>query len=257
MNTSPAATPAFSRRDTLKLLGLLGASAVVGSDPNALAQSSPRAETAAVGTGALSYPFALPPLGYKYDALEPHMDARTMEIHHTKHHQTYVTNANGALEKLPALQGMTAEQLMRGLEQVPESARAIIRNNVGGHLNHTFFWELLTPGGAKDPQGALADGLKATFGDISTFKRQFATAAAGRFGSGWAWLVTKGGKLEITSTPNQDSPLQDGAVPILGLDVWEHAYYLKYQNRRADYVQAFWEVVNWDVATQNLRRSMV
>ncbi len=196
-------------------------------------------------------PFTLPPLPYANDALEPHIDARTMEIHHDKHHQAYVNNLNAAIEKAPELANKSLDDLMRGINSVPEAVRTAVRNNGGGHWNHSMFWEIM--GGAKkggEPTGKLGDAIKSAFGDFSKFKEQFAAAAAGRFGSGWAWLVNDGGKLSITSTPNQDNPLMDGKAAILGLDVWEHAYYLKYQNKRPDYVTAWWNVVNWDAVAK-------
>jgi len=191
-------------------------------------------------------PFTLPSLPYAYDALEPHIDAKTMEIHHTKHHQAYVNNLNAAIEKAPELQGKSLDDLMRGINSVPEAVRTAVRNNGGGHWNHSMFWQLMGSGKGGEPSGKLATAIKSAFGDFAKFKEQFAAAAAGRFGSGWAWLVNDGGKLSITSTPNQDTPLMDGKTAILGLDVWEHAYYLKYQNRRPDYVTAWWNTVDWD-----------
>jgi Fe-Mn family superoxide dismutase len=197
--------------------------------------------------------FTLPPLPYAYDALEPHIDARTMEIHHTKHHQTYVNNLNAALEKAPQLEGKSLDDLMRGINSVPEAVRTAVRNNGGGHWNHTMFWEIMGPKKGGEPSGALADAIKRSFGDFAKFKEQFTAAAAGRFGSGWAWLIDEGnGKLSITSTPNQDNPLMDGKKVVLGLDVWEHAYYLKYQNRRPDYIAAWWNVVNWSAVAKRL-----
>ena len=193
-------------------------------------------------------PFTLPALPYAANALEPHMDARTMEIHHGKHHQAYVTNLNTALDKAPDHASKTVEQICASLSGVPEAVRGAVRNNGGGHWNHTLFWELMAPGAGGAPGGALADAIKSSFGDFDKFKEQFAAAGVGRFGSGWAWLVNDGGKLSITSTPNQDNPLMDGkpaSSVLLGLDVWEHAYYLNYQNRRADYIKAWWNVVNW------------
>ena len=192
--------------------------------------------------------FTLPPLPYANDALEPHIDAKTMEIHHDKHHQAYVNNLNAAIEKAPELQGKSLDDLMKGINSVPESVRTAVRNNGGGHWNHSMFWQIMGPGKGGEPTGRLADAIKTAFGDFSKFKEQFAAAGAGRFGSGWAWLVTDGGKLSITSTPNQDNPLMEGKTAILGLDVWEHAYYLKYQNRRPDYLAAWWNVVNWQEA---------
>jgi Fe-Mn family superoxide dismutase len=199
-------------------------------------------------------PFTLPPLPYPYDALEPHIDARTMEIHHTKHHQAYVNNLNAAIDKAPELANKSLDELMRGVNGLPESVRTAVRNNGGGHWNHSMFWQLMGPGKGGEPRGALADAIRQSFGDFSKLKEQFAAAAAGRFGSGWAWLVDDGGKLSITSTPNQDNVLMDGKKAILGLDVWEHAYYLKYQNRRPDYVTAWWNVVNWDEVSKQFGR---
>ena len=198
-------------------------------------------------------PFTLPALPYAYDALEPHIDARTMEIHHTKHHQAYVNNLNAALEKAPQLEGKSLDDLMRGINSVPEAVRTAVRNNGGGHWNHSQFWEWMGAKRGGEPTGRLADAIKGSFGDFAKFKEQFAAAAAGRFGSGWAWLIDDGkGKLSITSTPNQDNPLMEGKKAILGLDVWEHAYYLKYQNKRPDYVAAWWNVVNWDAVAKKL-----
>jgi Fe-Mn family superoxide dismutase len=197
-------------------------------------------------------PFTLPALPYAYDALEPHIDARTMEIHHTKHHQAYVNNLNAAIEKAPELANKSLDDLMRGIASVPESVRTAVRNNGGGHWNHSLFWQLMGPGKGGEPTGKLADAIKSAFGDFAKFKEQFAAAGAGRFGSGWAWLITDGGKLSITSTPNQDNPLMEGKTAILGLDVWEHAYYLKYQNRRPDYIAAWWNVVDWEAVAGRL-----
>ncbi|HSA57577.1 MAG TPA: superoxide dismutase [Gemmatimonadaceae bacterium] len=193
-------------------------------------------------------PHALPALPYAFDALEPHIDAQTMQIHHGKHHQAYVNNLNAALDKQPDLHQKSLDDLLGGLNSVPEGIRTAVRNNGGGHWNHTMFWQIMGPKAGGEPGGKLADAIKSSFGDFTKFREQFAAAAAGRFGSGWAWLVRDGGKLSITSTPNQDNPLMDGRKAsdiLLGLDVWEHAYYLKYQNRRPDYVTAWWNVVNW------------
>ena len=198
--------------------------------------------------------FTLPPLPYPYDALEPHIDARTMEIHYTEHHQAYVNNLNAAIEKAPELANKSLDDLMRNVNSLPESVRTAVRNNGGGHWNHSMFWQLMGPGKGGEPRGALADAIRQSFGDFSKFKEQFAAAAAGRFGSGWAWLVDDGGKLSITSTPNQDNVLMDGTKGILGLDVWEHAYYLKYQNRRPEYIGAWWNVVNWDEVSSRFGR---
>jgi Fe-Mn family superoxide dismutase len=187
----------------------------------------------------------LPPLPYDFGALEPHIDSQTMQIHHGKHHQAYVNNLNAALEKHPQLQSKSAEDLIRDLGSVPEDVRTAVRNNGGGHVNHTMFWTLMAPNGGGAPTGALADAINSAFGSVDAFKEQFAKAAVGRFGSGWAWLIDTNGKLSIESTANQDNPLMEGKKGILGLDVWEHAYYLKYQNRRPDYIAAWWNVVNW------------
>ena len=198
-------------------------------------------------------PFTLPALPYAYDALEPHIDARTMEIHHTKHHQTYVNNLNAALEKAPQLEGKSLDDLMRGISSVPETVRTAVRNNGGGHWNHSMFWELMGPKKGGEPKGKVGDAIKSSFGDFAKFKEQFAAAGTGRFGSGWVWLLDEGnGKLSITSTPNQDNPLMEGKKAILGLDVWEHAYYLKYQNKRPDYITAWWNLVNWDTVAKRL-----
>ena len=194
----------------------------------------------------------LPPLPYPANALEPHIDAQTMEIHHGKHHNAYVTNLNAALEKAPELADKSLEDLLRSLNSVPEAVRTAVRNNGGGHWNHTQFWQTMGPNGGGGPTGKLADAINSAFGDFEKFKEAFNAAGAGRFGSGWVWLVNEGGKLAITSTPNQDNPLMDGkSPPLLGNDVWEHAYYLKYQNRRPDYLKAWWNTVNWaEVATR-------
>lgn len=190
--------------------------------------------------------FELPPLPYDKAALEPNIDAQTMEIHHDKHHAAYVNNLNKALEGQPELQSKSIEALIGSLDSVPENIRTAVRNNGGGHYNHTLFWDLLSPNGGGTPSGALGDAINAAFGSFDNFKTQFAAAGVGRFGSGWAWLVVApDGTLSISSTPNQDSPVMEGKKPVLGLDVWEHAYYLKYQNRRPDYIAAFWNVVNW------------
>ncbi len=188
----------------------------------------------------------LPPLPYAYDALEPHIDEQTMRIHHDKHHQTYITNLNAALEGHSDLEGKSAEELVSDLDSVPEGIRTAVRNNGGGHANHTFFWEIMGPDGGGAPSGALADAIDSTFGSFDDFKGQVAAAAAARFGSGWAWLtVDSSGALQVESTANQDSPLSEGRTPLLGVDVWEHAYYLKYQNLRPKYVEAWWNTVNW------------
>jgi Fe-Mn family superoxide dismutase len=198
-------------------------------------------------------PHALPSLPYAFDALEPHIDAATMQIHHGKHHQAYVNNLNAALDKQPDLHQKSLDDLLGSLSAVPEAIRTAVRNNGGGHWNHTMFWQIMGPGAGGEPTGALANAIASSFGDFAKFKEQFAAAGTGRFGSGWAWLVRDGSSLAITSTPNQDNPLMEGkkaADVILGLDVWEHAYYLKYQNRRPDYITAWWNVVNWKAVAQ-------
>jgi Fe-Mn family superoxide dismutase len=196
--------------------------------------------------------YELPPLSYPFDALEPHIDAKTMEIHHDKHHQAYVTNANNALKDYPQLAAKPVEELIANLSAVPEAIRTAVRNNAGGHANHSFFWLIIGPNAGGSPKGKLADAIASTFGSFDQFKEKFQAAGAGRFGSGWAWLVVnKAGGLEISSTPNQDSPIMEGIKPLLGVDVWEHAYYLKYQNRRPDYLKAVWNVVNWDAVAKH------
>jgi len=190
--------------------------------------------------------FELPQLPYAYDALEPHIDKETMNIHHTKHHNTYVTNLNAALEGNEELLSKSIEELVSNLDAVPEAARTAVRNNGGGHANHALFWQILSPNGGGEPTGDLGSAINSKFGSYDNFKAEFAKAATTRFGSGWAWLVVNNGELEVTSTPNQDTPLMEGKTPILGLDVWEHAYYLNYQNRRPDYINSFWNVVNWE-----------
>lgn len=193
----------------------------------------------------------LPPLPYAYDALEPAISKETMEFHHDKHHATYVTNLNAALKEYPDLQSKSAEQLVKDLDGVPEAIRPAVRNNGGGHVNHTFFWEILAPGGAKEPTGELLTAIQTAFGSVDELKAKVNDAGAKRFGSGWAWLVTDAaGTLSVTSTANQDSPLTEGKTPILGADVWEHAYYIDYRNRRPDYLKAFWSIVNWDVVAE-------
>jgi Fe-Mn family superoxide dismutase len=199
-------------------------------------------------------PHTLPALPYDFGALEPHIDTQTMQIHHGKHHQAYVNNLNAALDKHPELHAKSLDDLLRGLNSVPEDIRTAVRNNGGGHANHSLFWTLMSPKGGGEPAGALGDAITKSFGGFAKFKEQFAAAGTGRFGSGWAWLIWNNGKLEITSTPNQDTPVMDGKAPILGLDVWEHAYYLKYQNRRPDYVDAWWNVVNWAEVNKRLGR---
>jgi superoxide dismutase, Fe-Mn family len=195
--------------------------------------------------------FTLPPLPYDYNALEPHIDEQTMRIHHDKHHAAYVNNLNAALEQQPDLQSKPIEELLANINQVPEGIRTAVRNNGGGHYNHTMFWEIMAPGGAKAPSGELAQAISSAFGGFDQFKEQVQKAGAARFGSGWAWLTAdREGTLAIESTANQDCPLMDGRFPVLGVDVWEHAYYLKYQNRRPDYLAAWWNTVNWDAVAK-------
>lgn len=247
METPPSSGTGISRRDAFRTL--LAGAALLG-----LNAWSPRlfaAEAGAEGGAVL----ALPKLPYAYDALEPHIDARTMEIHHTKHHQAYINAANKVLADHPELRTTSSEDLIAHLDRTPEAVRTTLRNQLGGHINHSLFWLLLSPTGGGEPGGKLADGIKEAFGGLDGFKEKFTAAAMGRFGSGWAWLVLNHGKLEILSTANQDSPLMEGKLPVLGLDVWEHAYYLKYQNRRADYVKAFWNVANWRQAEENYTRA--
>ncbi|RME44741.1 MAG: superoxide dismutase [Chloroflexi bacterium] len=197
--------------------------------------------------------YQLPDLPYPFDALEPHIDAMTMEIHHDRHHAGYVNNVNAALEGYPDLAAKSVEDLLREINSVPESIRTAVRNNGGGHANHSLFWQIMSPDGGGEPSGALATAINSAFGGFEAFRDQFSKAALGRFGSGWAWLVVDaGGGLSVLSTANQDSPLMDGLTPILGIDVWEHAYYLKYQNRRGDYVKAWWNVVNWPEVARRL-----
>jgi len=200
--------------------------------------------------------YTLPALPYAFDALEPHIDAKTMEIHHGKHHQAYVTNLNAALEKAPELASVSLDDLLRDLSAVPESIRTAVRNNGGGHWNHSLFWTLMTPNGGGEPTGDVSAAITKAFGDFASFREKFQAASMGRFGSGWAWLVSDMGALSIVSTPNQDNPIMEGKTAILGLDVWEHAYYLHYQNRRADYVGAWWNVVNWEEVAKHYSASI-
>ena len=244
----------ISRRDVIKGLG--AGVALVGLGALGSTAQAAAAPVAASAAAPASGPFSLPKLPYAYDALEPHLDARTMEIHHSRHHQAYINNANAALRDQAALSALTGIQLLQRLPSVPDAVRAAGRNNVGGHVNHSFFWEIMGPG-ATVPTGALAAAIDKAFGSFEEFKTRFAAAATGRFGSGWAWLNVRGGALVIESTANQDSPWSDGAVPVLGLDVWEHAYYLKYQNVRPDYVKAFWNVVNWRKVEANFTAAPV
>ncbi len=198
--------------------------------------------------------FSLPKLDYEYNALEPHVDELTMTIHHTKHHQAYIDNANKALAGTP-MESWTVEDILKDLSKTPEDKRNAVRNNAGGHLNHSLFWKMMGPGKGGQPSGDLGDAINGKFGSFEKFQEQFAAAGVGRFGSGWAWLVSNKGALEIMSTANQDTPLSEGKTPLLGVDVWEHGYYLKYQNRRADYIKAWWNVVNWDFVAELFKKA--
>ena len=200
--------------------------------------------------------YEVPPLPYAYNALEPHIDEQTMHLHHDKHHAAYVTKLNGAVEKHPDLQKKSPEDLIRNLNSLPEDIRGVVRNNGGGHVNHTMFWQIMGPHKGGAPSGAIADAINKTFGSFDAFKEKFEAAGANQFGSGWAWLVrTKSGEFQVKSTPNQDNPMSNGEFPVMGNDVWEHAYYLKYQNRRPDYLKAWWNVVNWDEINKRLKEA--
>jgi Fe-Mn family superoxide dismutase len=256
----------FSRRDMLKTLGagaaLLSAGLLakqrLSADDNAKVKDYPPliGGTDFVIEGFKPLSWELPKLNYAYDGLEPHIDARTMEIHYTKHHQAYIDNATKVLADHPELLALGANGLVVNLDKLPEKIRTAVRNNAGGHVNHTFFWSILAAVGGGGPAGALADAITKTFGSFDDFKKQFAIAALGRFGSGWAWLSVKDGALTIHSTANQDSPLTDGFAPVLALDVWEHAYYLKHQNKRAAYIEDFWSVANWPQAGTNYEAAL-
>ncbi len=223
----------LNRREMLALTSAAGATVILGASAKpAMAQAS------------------LPQLPYALDALEPHIDAQTMEIHHSRHHQAYINNLNNALADHPQLQAMPLDQLLANLNQVPEAIRTTVRNNGGGHLNHSLFWRMMAPGGGEQNRGAIGQAIDSTFGSFDNFQKTFAAAATGQFGSGWAWLVASNGKLEVVGTANQDNPISAGKAPLLGVDVWEHAYYLKYQNKRPDYVSAWWNVVNWEFVNQ-------
>ena len=234
----------INRRDALKTTVLAGA---------ACATLAPLESVLAQAAAPAAGPFTLGPLPYAVDALEPHIDARTMEIHHDKHHAAYVNNLNKAVGGKADLAGKSVEDLIKSLAALPEDVRTVVRNNGGGHCNHTLFWQMMKKGGGGEPQGALGKAIEGSFGNFAGFKTKFGEAATKVFGSGWAWLVVEGsGKLAVESTPNQDSPLTSGKLPLLGIDVWEHAYYLKFQNRRADYLEAWWNVVNWDFVADRL-----
>jgi len=239
----------MTRRQAIKTTAL--ASATLAILPGAVAQPNPVAPVAAPASG----PFTLPPLPYAYDALEPFIDAQTMQIHHDKHHATYVTNLNKAAVQIPADKEQTIESLLKDLNAVPEPVRAAVRNQGGGHYNHSLFWQMMKKDGDGAPTGELAKAIDTAFGSLSTFKDNFSKAALGQFGSGWTWLVLDGKQLKIEGSANQDTPLSAGRTPLLGVDVWEHAYYLKYQNKRADYVTAWWSVVNWDFVSERFAKA--
>ena len=241
MNSSQS----FTRREVIKTLGAGVAMAGLGM------MTAHKSVAGPALTKTPLQPFKLPALDYAFDALEPHIDARTMEIHHDKHHQGYVNKANKALAAYPELHGLLATQLLERLDEIPAAIRTAVRNNVGGHVNHSLFWKIIGPNKGGAPVGKLAEAIQTTYGSFAAFQEQFAVAAKTRFGSGWAWLSVKDGQLWVHSTANQDSPLSEAATPLLGLDVWEHAYYLNYQNRRADYINAFWSLVNWEQAEAN------
>lgn len=239
----------LTRRQALSSLGIGTLALTAGPRPGAAAAQSAAAAQAAPPAG----PHALPPLPYPPTALEPHIDAQTMTIHHDRHHQTYITNLNAALAKYADLAAKPLDDLLKDLNAVPEAIRTAVRNNGGGHVNHVQFWTLMAPNAGGPPTGAIADAITSTFGSVDTFKERFAAAATGRFGSGWAWLSEEKGTLVIHSTANQDTPSMEGKRAIFGLDVWEHAYYLKYQNRRADYITAWWNVINWAEVNRRLK----
>lgn len=235
-----------TRRQAIKSTVLAGAALASLSRADAQISSTPATAQVAIG------PFTLPPLPYAYDALEPYIDARTMQIHHDKHHAAYVANLNKAVVEYPELGKKSVEDLLKDLNAVPEKIRATVRNNGGGHFNHSLFWQMLKKDGGGQPSGELSKAIDEKFSNFDAFKKQFTKAALGQFGSGWAWLVSDNGDLKIESMPNQDSPISEGKKPLLGLDVWEHAYYLKYQNRRPDYIAAWFNVINWDYVSQKL-----
>jgi Fe-Mn family superoxide dismutase len=244
----------ITRRQAIKTTAL--ASATIAILPSAVAQLTTdpmKPDQALVSTSTGS--FTLPPLPYAYDALEPHIDARTMEIHHDKHHAAYVANLNKAVAEFPEVGKKSVEDLLKDLNSVPEKIRTAVRNNGGGHYNHLLFWQMMKKDGGGEPTSELAKAIEASFGSLSTFKEKFSKAALGQFGSGWAWLVLDGKQLEIQDTPNQDTPLSAGKPPLLGLDVWEHAYYLKHKNKRADYITAWWNVVNWDFVAERYAKA--
>jgi Fe-Mn family superoxide dismutase len=236
----------MTRRQALKTTALATAAIAAARGAVAQAPDQPKNSQPLITTATPTGPFTLPALPYLYDALEPYIDARTMEIHHDKHHAAYVANLNKAVAGFPELESKSVEELVRDLNSVPEKIRTAVRNNGGGDYNHTLFWQMMKKGGGGEPKGALARAIAVKFGNFANFKESFTKAALGQFGSGWAWLTIEGNDLQIESTPNQDTPLTQGRQPLLGIDVWEHAYYLKYQNRRPEYVGAWFNAVNWD-----------
>ena len=240
----------MTRRQAIKTTALAGAA--LATMPGAIAQPNPVAPAA---TATPNGPFMLPPLPYAYDALEPYIDAQTMQIHHDKHHAAYMANLNKAIDETPIFGSLAIESLLQNLNSLPEKIRTAVRNNGGGHYNHSLFWQMMKKNGVGEPTGDLAKAIDTAFGSFSAFKDNFSKAALGQFGSGWAWLVLDGSAVKIEPTPNQDSPLSSGKTPLLGLDVWEHAYYLKYQNKRADYITAWWNVVNWDFVAERYAKS--
>ncbi|HXI73273.1 MAG TPA: superoxide dismutase [Verrucomicrobiae bacterium] len=242
----------MTRRQAIKTTAL--ASAALATLPGAIAQPTP-GNPVPILISTAPQPFTLPPLPYAYDALEPHIDARTMEIHHDKHHAAYVANLNKAVADYPDLGKKSIEDLMKDLNEVPEKIRTAVRNQGGGHYNHSLFWQMMKKGGGGEPTGDLAKAIDASFGSFGEFKGSLSKAALGQFGSGWAWLVIDGKTLKIEPSANQDTPLSSGKTPLLGLDVWEHAYYLKYQNKRADYITAWWNVVNWDFVSERYAKA--
>ncbi|MCY7392625.1 MAG: superoxide dismutase [Leptolyngbyaceae cyanobacterium CAN_BIN12] len=247
----------LTRRKQLYLLGTSAAAVGVSQIATCDSLSAGNLSKPTLISATPNQPFTLPPLPYAFNALEPHIDARTMEIHHDKHHATYVKNLNAAIEKHPELKSMSAIALLQNLNKIPEDIRTTVRNNAGGHVNHSMFWEIMSPNTGGAPTGAIASVIQQSFGSFDTFKQQFNEAGMKRFGSGWAWLVrTKDGKLQIISTANQDSPLLEGSYPIMGNDLWEHAYYLLYQNRRADYLTAWWNVINWDEVNKRYSKAI-
>jgi Fe-Mn family superoxide dismutase len=245
-------TPVLTRRHLLSLAAATPAALLAA---RTLEPRRALAQTSTTPAGA-NYPHTLPPLPYAFDALEPHIDAQTMQIHHDRHHQTYVTNLNNALKDKPALQSMSAEDLIRNLDKLPDDVKNAVRNNGGGHVNHSMFWNIMKPQGGGQPNGPLADAIMKKFGSFDAMTTAFNDAGTKRFGSGWVWLAVDKNGLHIMDTPNQDNPMMVGHYPVIGNDVWEHAYYLKYQNRRADYLKAWWNVVNWDEANRRYSRSM-